>query len=474
MASRQDELQSYQFTMQRVVAALVARDTDPLRSPSRRLAGASLASVLVAVLSLAAVAVYGVIVPGGGTSWRDSGAVIVERESGARYVYLDNRLHPVLNYASALLILQSDAPRTVRVPRASLAGVPRGVPLGIPGAPDSLPDPTRLLGTPWTVCSEPAPDRPRSLLWIGGTPPGGQRLDERGLLVEDGLGSVYLVWHRHRHLVRDPAVVLTALGWRTAPRVRVAAALVNALPAGPDLARLAPAIARLGRPSTVARARIGQVFVVQTPGGEPQYAVALADGLAPISQVQADLLLADPDTARLLRQDRATPLPPGEYAVAPVSATGLPDPGARVASDVALPAGTPALVGSAATQQATCAVVGDPAGVADVLLGVPVGEAPTALPTGGAAGAVLADRVVVPPGGGALVEAAAGPGAQGGTLSLVTDLGIRYPVPNRQVLAMLGFPDARPVRVPAGLVTLLPVGRTLDPDTARRPASISG
>ena len=47
MPSRQDQLHSYQFMVQRVVAALVMRETDPAQSPFRRAAGASLASVLV-------------------------------------------------------------------------------------------------------------------------------------------------------------------------------------------------------------------------------------------------------------------------------------------------------------------------------------------------------------------------------------------------------------------------------------------
>ena len=93
MASRQDQLHSYQFAMQRMVAAVVARDADPVRSPIRRLAGAALAGVLIAALCLAAVAVYGVLAPGGATGWRSQGAIVVEKETGARYVYLDGSLH---------------------------------------------------------------------------------------------------------------------------------------------------------------------------------------------------------------------------------------------------------------------------------------------------------------------------------------------------------------------------------------------
>ncbi len=67
------------------------------------------------------------------------GAVIVEKESGARFVYREQKLHPVLNYASALLIVGADRSKTVLVSRRTIDGVPRGLPLGIADAPDSLP-----------------------------------------------------------------------------------------------------------------------------------------------------------------------------------------------------------------------------------------------------------------------------------------------------------------------------------------------
>lgn len=121
MASRQDQLHSYQFTVQRAVAALVMRETDPPQSPFRRLAGAGLASVLVAAIALGGVALYGLFT-GGGDSWRETGAVIVEKESGARFVYRDEKLHPVSNYASALLIIGAERPKTVLVGRRAIEG----------------------------------------------------------------------------------------------------------------------------------------------------------------------------------------------------------------------------------------------------------------------------------------------------------------------------------------------------------------
>src|SRR5688572_3582059 len=153
MASRQNQLHSYQFAVQRTVSALVTREPDPAQPPFRRIVGSVFASAMLAILALAGVGIYGLIVQGGNTTWRTNGAVVVERESGAKFVYLDGKLHPVVNYASALLISRSSDPKTMSVSRKSLTGAARGTPLGIAGAPDSLAAPDRLLGAPWTVCS---------------------------------------------------------------------------------------------------------------------------------------------------------------------------------------------------------------------------------------------------------------------------------------------------------------------------------
>jgi type VII secretion protein EccB len=257
--SRQDQLHSYQFTARRVVSAVVTGETDPAQSPFRRLAGSALVGALAAALSLAAVAAYGVLEPGGGTGWRDSSAVVVEKETGARYVYLDGALRPVPNYASALLIIGSGQAHTVSVSRRSIEDVPRGAPLGIPGAPDSLPEAGRLLGGPWTMCTDPAG---RSTLYIAAPVPGGRPLADAGLLVRPAGtagGEVWLLWHGHRHRVTDFA--LGALAWRGAPVLGVAPGLLATVPVGPDLAAIP--IAQRGRRSRAGFARVGQVFVVR-------------------------------------------------------------------------------------------------------------------------------------------------------------------------------------------------------------------
>ncbi|MCW3845316.1 type VII secretion protein EccB, partial [Micromonospora yasonensis] len=72
---------------------------------------------------------------------------------------------------------------------------------------------------------------------------------------------------------------------------------------------------------------------------------------------------------------------------------------------------------------------------------------------------------------GAVVESVAAPGATGGAVSVVTDLGRRYVLSGADVLGMLGYPGVRPARLPAGLVGLVPAGSPLDPAAARAVAA---
>ncbi|MFR9777614.1 type VII secretion protein EccB [Micromonospora sp. MS34] len=458
MPSRQDQLHSYQFTVQRAVAALVMRETDPAQSPFRRLAGAGLASVLVAVVALGGVALYGLFA-GGGSSWRDPGAVIVEKESGARFVYREGKLHPVLNYASALLIIGAERPKTVLVSRRSIDGVPRGLPLGIADAPDSLPAPGRLASGAWTVCSTVATEAgragARSALLIGREVTGGRPLGDQALLLRHPDGTLHLLWHDRRYLLRDTDRVLAALAATRERAVRVAPALLNTVPAGVDLTP--PALPAMGHPSDrVEGATVGDVYLVRNSGGGRQYAVAERNGIAGITEFQAAMLLARTG------QGDPKPITLGRFAALPKL------PGQVPAGPTAPPTVPPRL--AAADGGALCARVGDDTGVRDVRVGVTPPDLSAAARTGAGQGG-LADQVMVEPGRGAVVESAAAPGATGGAISVVTDLGRRYVLSGAEVLGMLGYAGVRPVRLPAGLVSLVPAGSPLDPAAARAVAA---
>ncbi|MEE6261245.1 type VII secretion protein EccB [Plantactinospora sonchi] len=460
MPSRQDQLHSYQFMVQRVVGALVMRETDPAQSPFRRAAGATLASVLVALIAVGGAVVYGLFVGGGATKWKDPNVVIVEKESGAQYVYFEEKLRPVVNYTSALLIVgQGGQAKTVSVSRKSLEGAPRGAPLGIPNAPDSVAPRNRLITKEWTVCSGPQPGTgaqpAQSALLIGSAAPGGTTMGEEALLALHPSGSLYLVWHNRRHLIRDKQPVVNALGWSGQRQVPVAPALLNALPAGADLARVPIALA--GQPSQVVPdARIGDVFYVEPPGGVKQYMVVKSDGLATITELQASLLVAG-----LGQQGDVGRMSPGTYANTTKSDDLLPpDEGAP-------PATIPKIVASESS--VVCADVQDDNGVKQVRVGADLPDLANTTQTTARSpqGAGLADHVLVTPGRGVVVEAAAAPGATGGAISVITDLGQRHPVASADVLGTLGYGGVRPVRMPASLVSLVPTGAALDPEAAR-------
>jgi type VII secretion protein EccB len=448
MATRSDQLHSHQFAMQRLVGALAMRDPDPPASPFRRIGTALLAGVMLAALALAAVGVYGVIRPGGNTSWRDGRSVLVEDGTGARFVYVDGVLHPVLNYASALLILGSPGTPTAHISRESLRGVPRGETWGIPGAPDLLPRKEDLVTGGWTVCSRREAE---SILFIGGGP-AMRLLPEDGALLVRAAGETFLIWHHRRFAIRDPGIVITAFSWASQSPSPVPAALVNAVPAGPDLTRVR--LPDAGGPSAVPDARVGQVFVVETQGGNRQYAVATRDGLAEVTQVQADLLFADPDFAWL--GGRPRPLNPAEYA----RWRPRPLPGPAGA-----PATTPSLV-PLAPGGGVCASV-DAGGAAVGTTAAAPGAPGEVRVTPGDRLAV--DWIAVAPGHGAVVEQLAGPAAPSGPLALITDAGRRFPVPSVQVLSVLGYDGVRPQRLPSGLTGLVPAGEALDPQRARTP-----
>ncbi|MEJ3747604.1 type VII secretion protein EccB [Actinomycetes bacterium KLBMP 9797] len=474
MPTRRDQLQSYQFMMQRVVSAFAHHDTDPVQPAGRRLFGAGLGGVMVAVLALAGVGVYALIRPGGNTNWRDGQSVIVERETGTRFVYREGVLYPMANYASALLA-QESAARTVRVAAKSMLGVPRGPVLGITGAPDAVPPPGRLLGPPWTVCAQPArssngrPSVSTGLL-VGAPVGAGRDLGDDALLAEDlDTGAFFLVWHQRRHAIADRRTVFTALGLDRQPRTPVSAALLDVLPAGEPLApRDVPG---RGRPSTaVAGARIGQVYFVDGAGAQRQYLlVADAGRFAVVTAVEASLLLAAPATRAAYpgAAPGLLPLSPADAA----AAGKVPAPAAAVG---ALPAAPPRIVAPTAASSATaavCAEFRDAVNPPRLVVDAPAGPAAVgaAVARRSADGAPLADRVAVAPGWAALVEAMPSPEAPSGTRYLVTDLGVRHPLADPRVQDYLGYGAVTPVRLPAAVVARMPQGPALDPAAARRP-----
>lgn len=167
MASRRDELNAYTFAKKRTVAAFLQPSPTGTEEGAPRPLRAVVPSLIVGALILAGFGAWGMFKPTAPKDWDKPGTkVIVGKDSTTRYVVLSTGkgksrktlLHPVLNLASARLLLTPQQFAVVQVGDKILdAGKPpRGPILGIPYAPDRLPD-DEDAGTPkrWAVCEQP-------------------------------------------------------------------------------------------------------------------------------------------------------------------------------------------------------------------------------------------------------------------------------------------------------------------------------
>ncbi|MBB5152474.1 type VII secretion protein EccB [Saccharopolyspora phatthalungensis] len=456
MHSRSDQVQAHSFMTARLVAALVRAEPDMATPPLRRTPVGMVIGFMLAVLIVAGFAVVSMIWPGGATQWTQPGTLVVEKETGTRYVLANGVLHPVYNLASARLLL--GAKMTVAsTPQASLAGVPRGTPIGIIGAPDSLPDPQSAGGS-WLVCAGSTMDqsgstRPVLSLGIGSPADAPPIPDDRAVLVRVADGTDYLAWHGRRLKVTAPWVG-RALGYSDNAAIRVRDAWVNALPAGPDLGALQ--VPGQGQPGPVLDgdpSSVGQVFVVDGVGVQDRYFVLTRDGLLPVTKTGAAMALGNPATA-------------AAYGGGKVTAKKLTS--AALASATVLPAGDtmaewPPAPPDLMTDRKPCVrAVTSGHDISQSLVAMPKSwhAAPVDGP-GLARTALTADRIAVQPGSGMLVRTMPAPGTDGAGLYLIAEPGAKFPVADEKSAEALGYSASSAIGVPASLLDLLPTGPVL-------------
>jgi type VII secretion protein EccB len=464
MESRRDQVHAYFYIVSRLNAAVMQGRPDPYEPPNRRPMLGLVIGMLLAVVIAGGFGIYGIFRPGGDKSWRQTGVVIAVKENGARYLLLDGQLRPVLNYTSARLVLggATDA-RIVRVPQGSLKGVPVGAPIGISGAPDSVPGPDRLYSGAWTVCAQPPSPagRPGSTLILGDTVEPVPLATRQAFLVRTPDRQAYLIWQGRRYHVTDPAAV--ALGYSGVSSVLVTPAWLNPVPAGRDLSF--PAVPGRGRPGPAIGGRtsvIGQVFELRSPAtGAVERFLARSDGFVRLTATTAALLLADPAVRQAYAGGVVTPIPirPDEMASATVAkSTDLvegypPEPPTPMNDGGGLPC-----VGYRSS--------GDTVTVTAARM--PATALSGALPVPRAAAEVgTVDRVLIAAGTGVLARNPYAPGTNGGATYLVTEYGVKYPLPPGG-LQSLGYAGRPPVDLPSELLELLPTGAVLDPAAALR------
>ncbi|MGA3526079.1 type VII secretion protein EccB [Melissospora conviva] len=464
MRTRRDQVQAYRFVTRRIVSALLSGEPETSELPMRRLGMAVFGSTMVALIVLGGVGAYGLF-----TSNRAplaEGTLVIERETGAKYVYReDGKLYPTLNFASARLLAGGDAV-TRTMSQASIRQVPRGHTVGIPDAPDALPEPKSLVGLPWSVCNVPDPAdvaRPTTAVVIHQQLSGGTALGAEAVLLSSG-DNRYLVWNNLRMRVSGGDATIAALGMTSVRPLVVGEQVVNAIAAGPDLAPVQ--VAGAGEPSPH-RVGAGTSVVGQVFRAAGQHFVLARTGLVSISEITARLLLAGGGEISDITAEQAGSL---------LSQERLDPEG--------FPQTIPQIRPVAAARAAICATYRH-AGAGGVLTTTVevFDRAPSELSperslqvqqTGRDAVRTV-ERVVVPGGHGVLARAMPGNGegdgdAVGGTVYLITDQGVRYPLgtASGDAKAALGYGDTTPVAVPASMLALIPVGPTLDATAAMR------
>jgi len=292
------QVSGWRFLLRRVEHAIVRRDTrmfdDPLQFYSRAVS----TGIIIAVVICLGAVLLAYFKPLGK---RGDDTLLVDRATNQLYLVLPDsgQLRPVYNLTSARLILGSGK-TPVSVKSEELDKMPKGQPVGIPGAPYATPV-SSSPDSQWTLCDtvikpdSVAPTLQSSVLVtplatdlsVGGMRP------EQGMLVSFK-DQNWLVTATGRHLIdMSDRAVSSAVGIPvTARPTPISEGLFNALPnAGPW--RL-PDIPAGGTPNSVGlppELVVGSVFMTVADTDEQHY-VVLPNGVAKVNNTTAAALRA--------------------------------------------------------------------------------------------------------------------------------------------------------------------------------------
>ncbi|BDT94855.1 MULTISPECIES: type VII secretion protein EccB [Nocardia] len=307
------QISGWRFLLRRIEHALVRRDASMIDDPQRGRSTALSIGIALACVIIAGAAVLAFFKPAKKVG--DS-KIVAEKDTGALFVRLNNRLFPALNLTSARLIVGSpDNP--VQVSRDELSKYPRGPWVGIPGAPGSIVD-NNEKDSSWTVCDTArtgaaAPVNPATGLptvsrsavrttAIGGplTIDGDANRplgDGEARLLRDDTTTWLVYADAEKGVVRAAidlanTAVAMALGIdSTAPVMAASKGLVNAIPEAPPLR--VPDVPGKGETISLNNGfttPVGSVVTVSTPDQGVSYYLVSQSGLVRISSVLAAMV----------------------------------------------------------------------------------------------------------------------------------------------------------------------------------------
>ncbi|MFF7653405.1 type VII secretion protein EccB [Streptomyces sp. NPDC007983] len=516
MASRRDELNAYTFAKKRTVAAFLRPSFGVSEEAAPRPLRSVVPGVVIGALILAGFGAWGMFKPTAPKGWDEPEShIIVGSDSTTRYVILKTggkkQLHPVLNFASAKLLLTPDKSSIVDVKESELddGHIPRGPTLGIPYAPDRMPSESEARKRKrWAVCEQPGGNQnttqkavflfaDREARKVEGT----QRLrGNKALYVEGSGGARYLVDpNGTKYLIGGEKgkqstsegeynLLLRVLFHDGAKPQQVTNDWLNTFKDGspirfPSVQGEIKADAGVDTLSAKAN-RVGMVLQAKTGPGTQHY-VVLPGKVARISDFVARLLLGS-DQLRSLDQAGVPER---------VSAADFASDGGEFYGDNDWPSLAPRQANSVnaaeggAARDTVCSILEGVSGNGTPKLGAWAGTEYPATVVDGATSAY------VTPGTGLLYRQYKGRGTKTGSVFLVTDTGLRYQVQSNgdssagkpkvgdgdakadqtnpsnvnQAQIRLGYEGVDPLPIPATWSEFLPIGPRLDYNSARKP-----
>lgn len=443
MASRRDELNAYTFAKRRTLASFLQPSPSGSEEGAPKPLRAVLPGSIVGVVVLAVFGGIGMFSPAAPTGWKKPYEnVIVASKSTTRYVIMESgkkkqaQLHPVLNMASAKLLLadgHQDSVMTVEESVLDSGKIPHGVTVGIPYAPDRLPTAAEAAAEKrWMVCERPTSGgEVQQATFVLGKDDRKEtdntnRLTGGELMYvvsDDKAKTEYVVdakGTKYRLSASDSVEkqqLLRALDAVQRTPQKVSDEWLATLHQGTDIAF--PAVD--GNPNTTSRNngsldpannKVGKVLVTKNATNGVQYYVVTADSIATVSPFTAQLLLASKELSSVNPNSEAQKVALGQIVT-----------GGSFADDKNWPTQAAKTVNDAATtthgRNVICSTLrGVGAGNATSLSTWAGDDFPVPLATG-------SSSTYVTPGSGQLYRQVQGTSDTGGVF-LVTDTGLRY------------------------------------------------
>ncbi|GGO47739.1 type VII secretion protein EccB [Streptomyces daqingensis] len=505
MATRRDELSAHTFARKRTLAAFLQPESRVSDEEAPRPVRAMMPSAVMSIVLVAGFVAWGAIAPSAPPGWDDVGEhIIVDSDSTTRYVVLQEnknskkQLHPVMNFASAKLVLDKGKGEVIEVSGKDIDESPiaRGATIGIPYAPDRLPSKADAEASKeWAVCEKPGGrgEPQQGVFVLGGRDKdklqNKYRLgDGEALFVEDsktgdqyvvdGTGTKMLLHGRtqnNREFLGQRSL-LTRLAMEEPEKPQqVSTQWLKTLNNGatltfPNLGGRAGSPAQFdGVDEIPAAARqIGRVLK-STDTGTPYHYVVMKDKVQRASPLVAKLVMGG---ARL---GQRKPIPINDIQATNAGAEGEEDTGGNGWPEDVLTRVNREADGIDSTRRTvSCSVyTGKRSGGTPKLAAWAGPEYPANIVDGSASAYVSS-------GSGLLYQEFSGRGGGGGGARyLLTDSGLRYALPKGgdgsqggggaqedSPTARLGYEKVKEPPVPESWSSLLPKGPTLDTDSA--------